>query len=119
MDKSSEEAFGFLPAPEEEADILEDGSNIKFGWVKNNGISSGTNLDPVEHPYVNAIHCYEFLNNASNLDNFICPDKYRKAYRGENLDTFNSDEIYYIKNEENYIQVDNPIEEDFDNYYIK
>lgn len=119
MDKSSEEAFGFLPVPKEEADILEDGSNIKFGWVKNDGISSGTNLDPVEHPYVNAIHCYEFLNNASNLDNFICPDKYRKAYRGENLDTFNSDEIYYIKNEEDYIQVDNPIEEDFDSYYIK
>jgi hypothetical protein len=31
-------------------------------------------LDPVEHPYVNAIHCYEFLNNASNLDNFIVGD---------------------------------------------
>lgn len=74
MDKSSEEAFGFLPVPEEEADINSDGSNIDFGWIKNNGIESGTNLDPEEHPYVNAIHCYEFLNNASNLDNFITGD---------------------------------------------
>ena len=71
MDKSSEEAFGFLPVPAEEEEIEADGSNIEFGWIENHGISSGTNLDPVEHPYVNAIHCYEFLNNASNLDNFI------------------------------------------------
>ena len=74
MDKSSKDAFGFLPVPAEEADILEDGSNIEFGWIKNEGIQSGTNLNPAEHPYVNAIHCYEFLNNASNLDNFIVGD---------------------------------------------
>ena len=69
MDKSSENAFGFLPVPEKESEIDENGSNIKFGWMVNDGTKSI--LDPVEHPYVNAIHCYEFLNNASNLDNFI------------------------------------------------
>jgi len=69
MDKSSENTFGFLPVPEKESEIDENGSNIKFGWMVNDGTKSI--LDPVEHPYVNAIHCYEFLNNASNLDNFI------------------------------------------------
>ena len=72
MDKSSEEAFGFLPVPEKESDIAADGSNIKFGWIRNDGIN--TNLDASEHPYVNGIHCYEFLNNASHLDNFITGD---------------------------------------------
>lgn len=69
MDKSSENAFGFLPVPEKESQIDENGNNIEFGWMANDGTKS--NLDPIEHPYVNAIHCYEFLNNASNLDNFI------------------------------------------------
>lgn len=72
MDKSSEEAFGFLPVPETAEEIDETGSNIEFGWQINDGTKS--NLDPAEHPYVNAIHCYEFLNNASNLDNFIVGD---------------------------------------------
>ena len=69
MDKSSENVFGFLPVPEKESEIEAGGSNIDFGWIANDGTTS--NLDPAEHPYVNAIHCYEFLNNASNLDNFI------------------------------------------------
>lgn len=69
MDKSSENVFGFLPVPEKESEIEVNGSNIDFGWIPNDGTTS--NLDPAEHPYVNAIHCYEFLNNASNLDNFI------------------------------------------------
>lgn len=123
MDKSSEEAFGFLPVPEEETDISIDGSNIEFGWIKNEGIQSGTNLDPAEHSYVNAIHCYEFLNNASNLDNFICPDKYRIANRNtENsiLDHFDINETYYTKDSnDNYTVVTNPVEEDFATYYIK
>jgi hypothetical protein len=69
MDKSSEDVFGFLPVPEAEEEIETNGSNIEFGWMANDGTKS--TLDPVEHPYVNGIHCYEFLNNASNLANFI------------------------------------------------
>ncbi len=68
MDKSSEEAFGFLPAPEELPEIYTE-DDLKFGWVVNDGTNSIK--DPSEYPYVNGIHCYEFLNNASNLDNFI------------------------------------------------
>ena len=68
MDKASEEAFGFLPVPEAEEDISSI-DDIEFGWMVNDGTKS--NLDPNEHPYINSIHCYEFLNNASNIANFM------------------------------------------------
>ena len=60
------------------------------------------------------------LSLFTNLDNFICPDKYRIALRNIELDTFDENETYYIKDQEdNYIEVSNPIEEDFSLYYIK
>ena len=119
MDKSSEEAFGFLPFPEEEDDVVNVASEDRFGWIENHGIESGTNLDPTEHPYVNAIHCYEFLNNASDLDNFVCRDQYRKAFRDEKLDSFNENETYYLKNGDIYTKVITPNVEEFSDYYIK
>ena len=119
MDKSSEDAFGFLPVPEEEEDVAGVESSARFGWKLNDGTLS--TLDPVEHPYVNSIHCYEFLNNASNLDNFISP-KYRVALREghEALDIYNSEETYYKLVNDEYVEVNEPNEEEFNNkeYYI-
>ena len=55
LDKGTHEPFGFFNYPEE----YDPSAPEKFGWDDEGN---------------NAIHCYEFLNNASPLDNFLSDD---------------------------------------------
>jgi len=63
MDKSSEDVFGFLPDPAEEPATS---AGIAFGWK-----AVADTLTNKTEGFANTIHCYEFLNNASNLCNFL------------------------------------------------
>ena len=75
LDKATHEPFGFMNDPEEITNINE----AKFGWDENDGTNNikGTveqrpkYISPEDEPIINSIHCYEFLNNASNLANFL------------------------------------------------
>ena len=75
LDKATHEPFGFMPDPEKEPSVVDDST---FGWDINDGTNTilGTIQDkpnyilPEDKPIINAIHCYEFLNNAANLANF-------------------------------------------------
>ena len=64
LDKATQEPFGFVNDPEDKPSSM---SEAKFGWAsKENTFTSFP-----EENIVNTIHCYEFLNNASELANFI------------------------------------------------
>lgn len=75
LDKATHEPFGFMSDPEEQPETISDST---FGWDINNGTNTifGTvqnrpnYITPEEKPIINAIHCYEFLNNAARLANF-------------------------------------------------
>lgn len=75
LDKATHEPFGFMSDPEDQPNIINDST---FGWSENeeNLTILGTTqnkpnyITPGQQPIINAIHCYEFLNNASNLANF-------------------------------------------------
>lgn len=74
LDKATQEPFGFYSTPEEmpEDSVL---PNENFGWAKAEDTYTDKNENDeykfAKNGYVKTIHCYEFLNNASNLANFL------------------------------------------------
>ena len=58
LDKASSEPFGFMPDPEEKPEKV---SSSTFGWGES------------DENVIETIHCYEFLNNADALTNFLTP----------------------------------------------
>ena len=68
LDKGTQEPFGFFPDPEEwpEEGAPSEVPEGSFGWAK-----AEDTYTKEESGLVNTIHCYEFLNNASELANFL------------------------------------------------
>lgn len=93
LDKATHEPFGFMSDPEE----IENINEAKFGWDENNGTNNikGTieekpkYISKDEEPYINSIHCYEFLNNAANLANFLSDEE--ETFEDSFFKTVNSD----------------------------
>ena len=94
LDKATHEPFGFMSDPEK----IENINEAKFGWDENDGTNNikGTlqekpNYVAIEQePYINSIHCYEFLNNAANLANFLS-DSDGETFEESFFKTVNSD----------------------------
>ena len=74
LDKGTQEPFGFFPTPEEWPED-DDGNVIIPDTLPENSWGWASPEDTItsfpENKWINTIHCYEFLNNASPLANFL------------------------------------------------
>jgi hypothetical protein len=78
LDKGTQEPFGFYPTPKEwpkddEGNIMipDEPPANSWGWSK----PEDTYTSFPDSKLINTIHCYEFLNNASSLANFLADPK--------------------------------------------
>ena len=75
LDKATQEPFGFFPDPEEKPSVI---TGSEFGWIADS-----------EGNIKESIHCYEFLNNASALANFLSESgkTFEETFFGEKFDS--------------------------------